>query len=111
MKKVLFLVTLIASLFIIKDLMVSIYTLWHKKDLLIVAQKELSSQQKANKILYSQISQTKKPDFVEVIARNQLFMVKSGESIVILPKVDEKETKKRETVAKPNWQQWAELFY
>lgn len=111
MKKVLFLITLIASFFIIKDLMVSIYTMWHKKDLLIVAQKELSSEKRVNKILHTQIAQTKKSDFVESIARNQLFLVKSGESVVILPKSDVKEEKKAIVVVKPNWQQWAELFY
>jgi hypothetical protein len=51
----------------------------------------------------------KSDSFLEEQARNELFMVKPGESGVILPAgLGDKKKAKAET--KPNWQQWLAIF-
>jgi cell division protein FtsB len=110
-KKVLFFITILASLFIIKDLLYSIYTLWHKNDLLIVAQSELFRQRKENLKLKTQLSDAKRLDFIESEARNKLFMAKTGESVVILPQPSPTPAKQIQVTVQPNWQQWVNLFF
>jgi cell division protein FtsB len=109
-KKVLFFLTIAASLFIIKDLVYSIYTLWSKKDLLVAAEKQLERQKRENLQLRESLAQVKKPGFVEEEARNKLFFIKPGESIVVLPE-DRIKQKTAMIRPKPNWQQWLDLFH
>lgn len=111
MKKILFLITITASLFIIKDLLYSIYTLWHKNDLLIVAQRELIKERKQNLKLRTELSEASKATFIEEEARNKLFMVKPGESVVVVPEVPHKTELKVSEKPLPTWQQWWELFF
>lgn len=111
MKKILFFITVFASLFIIKDLVYSIYTLWHKNDLLIVAQKQLSVEKKENLRLKQTLSEAEKSDFVESQARNKLFLVKPGENVVLLPKKTYSETKNEVVERLPHWQAWVNLFF
>ena len=111
MKKILFLITITASLFIIKDLVYSIYTLWHKNDLLIVAQRELIKERKENMKLKTQLSEARKTTFVEEEARNKLFMVKPGESVVVVPQVLHKSETKQTMKVLPNWKQWVNVFF
>jgi cell division protein FtsB len=111
-KKILFFITVATSLFIIKDLVYSIYTLWHKNDLLIVAQRELIKEKKENLRLKTQLSEVKRPDFVESEARNKLFLTKPGESVVILPSKPEVQVKSTEAqTTKVPWQQWVNIFF
>ena len=111
MKKVLFFLTITASLFIIKDLVYSIYTLWSKKDLLVVAQKELVKEQKEHAQFASQLTMVKKQEFIESEARNKLFLVKPGEQVVVLPQA-QKSPKKVIVVRKQaNWEAWLNLFF
>jgi cell division protein FtsB len=111
MKKVLFFLTIAASLFIIKDLVYSIYTLWSKKDLLVVAQRQLERQQRENLQLKASLAQVKQSGFVEEQARDKLFFVKPGERVVVLPESTSEPKKIATGVVKPNWQQWLELFH
>jgi cell division protein FtsB len=111
-KKILFLITIIASLFIIKDLLYSIYTLWHKNDLLIVAQKQLLMEEKTNARLKVQLNEAKKPSYVESQARNELFMVKPGENVVLLSQNKAENLHPVQEVSMlANWQQWVNLFF
>lgn len=111
MKKILFFTTVTASLFIIKDLVYSIYTLWHKNDLLIVAQKELLREKEEHDRLKLQLLEAKKPEFIEKEARNKLFMVKHGEKIVLMSqKKVEKVSEKEQKPILATWQQWIALF-
>ena len=111
MKKILFFITVFASLFIIKDLVYSIYTLWHKNDLLIVAQKQLAVEKKENLRLKQTLSEAQKTDFVESQARDKLFLVKPGENVVILPKKAYSARAIRREASLPNWQAWINLFF
>ncbi len=112
MKRILFILFTIFSLFIIKNLVVSIYTLWQKQDLITQAQGELQVEQEKNKRLSSQLSLAKSPGFVEEQIRNKLFLVKSREQQVLIPKsLLAKQGDGGKTEAKSNWEQWMILFF
>lgn len=114
MKKILFISTIIASIFIINNLVRSIYTLWNKQDLLVKAEKNLEVKKKENEELKKQLVVVKSPDFVEKEARNKLFMVKPGESQIVIPedllKASES-AKQRVQDLRPNWKKWWDLFF
>jgi cell division protein FtsB len=114
MKKVLYLLILIVSLFIINNLVRSIYNLWQKHDLIGDAQKELQQEKNEHQKLEDQLDSVKRPDFVEEEARNKLFMVKPGEKMVLMGDVptdapQKKSSRKAGTL--PNWRQWWNLFF
>ena len=89
MKKVLFLTIVVILLFIINNLVRSIYDIWQKKDFVTEAQGELSFQKQENQRLKSALSYSKTQEFIEREARDKLFMVKKGEQRVLLSKDSE----------------------
>lgn len=111
MKKVLFLLTITASLFIIKDLLSSIYTLWSKKDLLVVARRELAREKSEQLQLKARLKDVKEGSFIESEARNKLFLVKPGEQVVVVPHAQTEVKKVTVAVKRPNWQAWIDLFF
>lgn len=113
-KRILFFVILLTSFFIIKNLVVSIYTLWQKQDLITQASRELDEQKKRNLVLKEQYKKTHSPDFVETEARNKLFLVRPGEQEVVIPPSllsASKSAQKSSSVLQPTWKQWLELFF
>jgi cell division protein FtsB len=114
MKKVLYLLIIIASLYIMNNLVRSIYNLWQKKDLITQAQTELVKQQNENEKLQDQLKQVKRKDFIEEQARDKLFMVREGEKVVILPQTQGEQAGQGTPVQtkprQPIWQQWIALF-
>ena len=116
MKRIVFVSIIAASLFIIYNLAHSIYTLWHKQGLLAKAQKELEGQRQENQQLKQQLTDVQNPDFIEKEARNKLFLVKPGESSVVIDEnllkaaLDKSKIKQKEQ-SKPYFQQWWELFF
>lgn len=114
MRKPLFLLILIGSIFIINNLIHSIYNLWQKRDLLTSAQKQLEEEKKENWDLKNKLSQVQSLEFVEKEARNRLFMVKPGENQVIISKDMLKASesgKIKHPENKANWEKWLELFF
>lgn len=110
MKKILFFAVVIVCLITINGLVRSIYDLWKKQDLLVSAQKDLESAKKENQKLRKDLSYVKSNEFVESEIRNKLFLVKPGESGVIIPS---SLTAKKPPVPipePPNWQKWLNLF-
>ncbi len=116
MKRILFFSVIIASLFIINTLVRSISSLWHKHDLLVNSQKELERQKHENQEMRHKLTIAQSPEFVEKEARNKLFLLKPGESNVLVDEnllkaaSDAAKTRSKEK-NKPNWQQWWELFF
>lgn len=111
MKKLAFIIILIISLVIIKNLLSSIYNHWQKQDLVIQAKWELDMEKKKNKELKDKYSLANSPGFVEEEARNKLFMVKPGEKQIILPPQTERSNFSKNTAKNaPNWQIWIDLF-
>lgn len=112
MKKVLAIFIVIACLLIINNLIHSIYNLWQKRDLVTLAQEELSKEKEQNKALKSKLSLADSQQFIEEEARNKLFLVKPGEEILItkdLPNASSSAELERNE--KLNWQKWWELFF
>jgi len=114
MKRIVFFIILASSIFIINNLVRSIYTLWQKYDLVTLAQKERDRQKQENQRLKSQLSHVKSKEFVEETARNKLFLVKPGEQEVLIPEDLIKGTSTPSAQVKkddPNWRKWWELFF
>ena len=110
MKKFLFLTIVVILLFIINNLVRSIFDIWQKKDFVTEAQKELSFQKQENQRLKSALSYSKTKEFIEKEARDKLFMLKQGEQKVLLSKdTQEKLGEQKEKL--PNWKQWWNLFF
>ena len=109
-KKILFIASVIICLVIINSLARSAYNLWQKQDLVVKAKNDLEREKELNQELKARLSYVKSDEFLETEARNKLFMVKEGETGVIVPKnlIEKKEVKKE--IILPPWQQWVNLF-
>lgn len=111
MKRFLFVAILIVSLIIIRNLLVSIYNLWQKQDLIGSAQKELELEKKKNLDLKKKLTFAESKEFIEEQARNNLFLAKPGEKEVILPDSSRSSSASKSQENHPNWQKWWELFF
>lgn len=112
MKKILFFSILILSIIIIINLVTSIYTLWHKQDLLVKAQQQLQQEKNEHVKLQQEFNVVSKPSFIEEEARNKLFMTKTGEQEVLIAQSTQSEEKKEVIIDnRPYWQQWLGLFF
>lgn len=110
MKKVLYILIIIVSIYIINSLVRSIYGLWQKRDLIIIAKEELKNEQTEEEKYKDELTRVKRVDFIEGEARNKLFMGRPGEQIVIIDK--NAQLKKNPTIEapQPNWRQWLNFF-
>lgn len=114
MKKITYVLIVIFFVFVIQNLLHSIYGLWQKKELLVNARLEVETARKENAALKEQIDSLKNPAFIERQARDKLLLVKPGEQIVVASDnliVKKDSTKPNSQESKPNWQQWWELFF
>lgn len=114
MKKVLFFIILAISIFVINNLIRSIYTLWQKYDLVTLAENELARQKQENQRLKSKLSFVESKEFIEQEARNKLFLVKPGEQEVLISEDLIKGSATSSAQAKkddPNWKKWVRLFF
>lgn len=109
-KKVAYFITIIVCIVIINGLIRSIYDLWNKQDLVVNAKEDLASEKQKNQELKAQLSYVQSTNFVEEEARNKLFMVRPGESGVIVPEELLKKKEEKVVIITPNWQQWINLF-
>lgn len=113
MKRILFILTILISIFIINNLVRSIYSLWNKQDVLVSEQKQISLAKKKNQQLKQQLSHVQDQQFVEEEARDKLMLVKPNEEIVLVPTTIIKisEVRKAAQIAsEPHWKQWIALF-
>lgn len=113
MKKVIFLIIVVIGMVIIFRLVVSIIELWHKKDVLTAVEKQLVQQEKENKYLKKQLTVVQSRQFIEEEARNKLFLVKPGESTILINQslLKIEDNSKKETSQIPIWQRWLRLFF
>lgn len=113
MKRIIFIVVIIIFVFIINNLVQSIYGLWQKQDLIVSAQKELERERVENEKLKKRLAEVKGDHFIEQEARDRLLLVKPGEDVVVLPRdliAGSREAQRQPQNIKPNWLQWWELF-
>ncbi len=114
MKRLVFLASVIFFLFIIQNLVRSIYTLWQKHDLVVRAQQELEAQKKENQEIKEKLRIVETQEFVEQEARNKLFLARPGETSMIIDQsliASSSGIKTGQKEEKANWQQWLELFF
>lgn len=111
MKKAGFILIVIVLLFIINNLVHSIYDLWQKQGLLTQAEKQLSAEKLKNTKLKTEISRAKSPQFIDEEARNKLFLVKPGEQEVLISKDLLSKSPQKQAQNIPNWQKWWQLFF
>lgn len=109
-KKVAFFITIVVSLIIINGLVRSILDLWNKQDVVVRARQDLDREKRKNEELKVQLGYVKSNEFVEEEARNKLFLVKPGESDVIIPKNLIKKKEEKPPPPPPVWKQWMNLF-
>lgn len=113
MKRIIFLTVIVILFFVIVHLMTSIYTLWHKKDLLTNAKEQLQQEKLENVQLHQELVKVNSPQFLNEQARDRLLLVKPGQSEVLIDPTLLKATssaQKTET-RKPYWQQWFDLLF
>ena len=72
--------------------------------------RELKEIEKKNQEFKLRLEEVKKPEFIEKEAREKLGMGKSGESIVIMPKITIMPKKVKEGKL-ANWEKWWQLFF
>lgn len=111
MKKILFIFTIIASVFIINNFIRSIYDLWKKQDLITSAQKELKLEKEKNQKLKEKLSYISSDKFIEEETRNKLFMVKPNEQILVLKDLNFATESAKIIDSRPNWRKWWDLFF
>ena len=109
-KKVVFFTIIFVSLIIINGLIRSIIDLWSKQDVVVAARQELNQEKQKNQDLKVNLSYVESEEFVEEAARNNLFLVKPGESDVIIPKNLIKKKEERRPPPPPSWKQWVNLL-
>ncbi len=111
MKKGIYIAAIIAFLLIIHGLLGSIVDLWSKQDLIIKARQNLAREKKDNQDLKGRLTYVQSREFIETEARNKLFMVKPGESEVLIQQnLIAKGTKEAQKPHLEPWQQWLALF-
>lgn len=115
MKRFVFFTIVIISLFVMQNMVRSIYSLWQKRDLLVQRENELIKQKQEHARLTEEQRKVESEGYIEKEARNKLFLQKPGESRVVVDKRLIEAVAGSKTEAKkdnrPNWQQWLELFF
>lgn len=113
LSRILFVIIILASIFIINNLVQSIYTLWSKRELVLNMKNEADAEQKRNQELKKKLSMVEKSEFIEQEARNKLFLAKPGDEIVVLSEKDLRATEsgKPKPDNRSNWEKWWDLFF
>ena len=78
--------------------------------MVVTADNDLKREKRENEKLKQQLVLVQDENFIESEARNKLFMVKPGESGVIVPSELIQKKEKMEVENIPNWQKWVNLF-
>jgi cell division protein FtsB len=109
-KRIFYVALVIVLLVVINNLVHSIYDLWHKRDLLTIAEKRLELEKDKNRKLKAELSYVQSQQFIEEQARNKLFMSKPGEQDILIQKNLIQLQKQKEADKRPNWEKWLQLF-
>jgi cell division protein DivIC len=113
MKRIIFILVVISCVFIINNLVHSIYSLWQKQDVLVQAKQDLEKERRQNSSLKTELHAVKSPQFVEEQARDKLLLVKPGEDLVVVPTeliAGAQPKIVKQAPVRPNWQQWMDYF-
>ncbi len=89
----------------------TIVELWRRRDIIHVREQELTRLQKDNAEMEVRLKDMKSEAYVEKVARDQLGMIKEGETIVMLPESASSSGMNDLSVQEANWRQWWSLFF
>lgn len=89
----------------------TIIDLLHRRDIVNVRKLELQQKQQQNKTLEQSLSDMKSEGYIERIARNQLGLVREGETMLILPDQSASNSSEQTEAIGPLWRQWFHLFF
>lgn len=94
---------------------VSTYDIWKRHDILRDRQAELKAAQDKNFSLKRRLEEVQSPDYVEKVARDDLGLVKPGETLVIVSSSVEAsssvQTLPEIEIVQPGWVSWWKLFF
>lgn len=115
MKRVFFIIVLVASLFFINNLTRSIFGLWQKQNLVEKERIELLKAKEENQRLKEQLSRVQSPEFIEEQARNKLLLLKPEEQRILisnnLTSATQSGKKSVGEHKEANWKRWWDLFF
>jgi len=89
----------------------TIIELWQRRDVVSVRERELRKIQAENDALEGKLTDMASDAYVESVARDQLGMIREGETIVMLPEGVVHTEKNGSDQDLPNWRKWWRLFF
>lgn len=108
-KRVVTIFIFLLGTYLIINLSRSIWELWHKEERVFEGERKITQLKKEGEELERKLELRQSPEFLEREAREKLSMVRSGETIVILPPLPSSEASPTQPL--PNWQKWWQLFF
>jgi len=108
-KKISQYIVIIVSLGLCLSAARTIVDLWHRRDVIGLRQKDLTTITRENQKLEQRLKETQNSDYIERIARDKLGMVKDGETIILLPESGVRSQAQAGTI--PHWKKWWRLFF
>ena len=91
-----------------------VWDLWMKRMIALERQNELLAVEKEHQNLLDRLTEATGSAFIEKIAREKLGLVKPGETVLIMPKAEERRINGKpdsDEQLVPNWKQWLRLFF
>ena len=110
MRRILYLIVVVGLILVNNSLIHSVIELWNKQNVVKDAQVRLDREKKDNEKLKDQLAYVQTNAFIENEARDKLFLVKPGESEVLISKDLLLGKPKTVQAPTPVWQQWVGLF-
>lgn len=110
MKRILYLIVVVGLILVNNSLIHSIIELWNKQNVVKDAQIKLEVEKSENAKLKKQLSYVGTNAFIENEARDKLFLVRPGESEVLISKDLLLDKPNFAQPPKPVWQQWVDVF-
>lgn len=105
------LIVILISLVMVVGLSRGLYALWNKKDIVSERQEALRKLERENQELQKKLEEAKSPEFIERMARDNLGLIKEGETIVLMPNLPAQAGDQKEEENLPNWKKWWQLFF
>ena len=89
----------------------TILDLLKRQDIVKIRQAELQRLKEENKTLEQSLSDMASSPYIERIARDQLGLIREGETVVIIGKPQASESEKNREPKRSIWKQWYDMFF
>ncbi len=99
-----------AGLFIAARQSLNIWKLWKSGEQVRIAQNQVKQAERENQQLRDRLAQIDNPEFIEKEARDKLGFAKEGETILVLPPVNQITQPTSPSDDRPSWKQWWDLY-